>query len=65
MQLQPIPESSRPDPYRHKGAIEGDCPSDEQFGNSNADALDAEGLPADEQAIFEDALGASVDATQG
>ena len=33
------------DPDKHKGAIEGDRPLDEQHWNPNADALNAEGLP--------------------
>jgi hypothetical protein len=49
----------------HKGAIEGDRPTDVQFGNSNAPALDDEGLPSDEVKIAEDALGANEDETEG
>ena len=49
----------------HKGAIEGDRPDDEQQGNPNAPALDDNGLPADEQAIAEDAIGANEDGTEG
>jgi hypothetical protein len=53
------------DPDVHKGAIEGDRPTDEQQGNENAAALDENGLPADETAIAEDAIGANEDETQG
>jgi hypothetical protein len=49
----------------HKGAIEGDRPTDVQFGNENAPALDDEGLPSDEVKIAEDALGANEDETEG
>jgi hypothetical protein len=53
------------DPDGHKGAIEGDRPTDEQQGNENAAALDDDGLPADETAIAEDVIGANEDETQG
>jgi hypothetical protein len=49
----------------HKGAIEGDRPTDVQFGNANAPALDDEGLPSDDVKIAEDALGANEDETEG
>lgn len=44
-----------------KGAVEDECPS----GATNAPALDADGLPNDEKAIAEDAVGAGEDGTQG
>jgi len=49
------------DPDSHKGAIEGDRPTDEQQGNPNAPALDDEGLPNEPLAIAEDRIGANVD----
>lgn len=49
------------DPDRHKGAIEGDSPTDEQQSNRNAPALDSEGLPANPVAIAEDRIGANID----
>ena len=49
----------------HKGALEGDRPGDEQQFNPNAEALDENGLPADDLAIAEDAIGANLDKTQG
>jgi hypothetical protein len=53
-------------PDQHEGAVEGDRPSDPQQGNANArDALDQEGLPADDTKIAEDVLGANLDDTQG
>lgn len=45
----------------HKGVMEDGCPSEE----TNAPALDDEGLPNDETAIAEDRLGAEADGTQG
>lgn len=45
----------------HKGAMEERRPSDA----TNAPALDDDGLPNDETAIAEDALGAREDGTQG
>jgi hypothetical protein len=44
-----------------KGAIEDDRPSE----GTNAPGLDNEGMPNDERAITEDALGARSDGTQG
>ena len=49
----------------HKGAIEGDRPADEQFGNENGDGLDDNGLPDDQVAIAQDKIGANVDNTLG
>ncbi|HZR26695.1 MAG TPA: hypothetical protein VFA59_24085 [Vicinamibacterales bacterium] len=49
------------DPDIHKGAIEGDRPDDEQFGNRNVPALDDEGLPALPIPIAEDRIGANLD----
>jgi hypothetical protein len=45
----------------HKGAIEDDHP----FAMSNAPGLDDDGLPNDEIAIAEDAIGAREDGSQG
>jgi hypothetical protein len=53
------------DPDIHKGAIEGDTPLDEQFGNPNGDGVDDEGLPDDPVASAEDELGANEDESQG
>jgi hypothetical protein len=49
------------DPDMHKGAVEGDRPNDEQQGNPNAPALDANGLPANPVAIAQDRIGANAD----
>ena len=53
------------DPDVHKGAIEGDRPTDEQVGNPHGDGVNDEGLPDDEVATAEDALGANEDESQG
>jgi hypothetical protein len=45
----------------HKGVVEDGRPS----GTTNAPGLDGNGLPNDETAIAEDALGAREDKTQG
>jgi hypothetical protein len=58
-------KTSENDPDIHKGVIEGDRPTDEQYGNPNAAALDENGLPADDVAIAEDAIGAEVDESEG
>lgn len=49
----------------HMGAVEGDRPSDPQPGNSNAAALDDEGLPKDPIKLCEDVIGANADGTEG
>jgi hypothetical protein len=49
----------------HKGALEGDRPSDEQQGNPHGDGIDEEGLPDDPVAVAEDAIGANEDESQG
>jgi len=53
------------DPDIHKGAIEGDRPTDEQIGNPHGDGIDDQGLPDDPIAIAEDVEGANEDGTQG
>ena len=53
------------DPDIHKGAIEGDRPTDEQYGNPNGDGVDDQGMPDDPVATAEDAVGANEDETQG
>jgi len=49
----------------HKGAVEGDRPTDEQHFNPQGDGVDENGLPDDPVAIAEDEVGANVDETQG
>jgi hypothetical protein len=53
------------EPDLHEGAVEGDRPDDVQNSNTNAPALDENGLPSDETKICEDVLGANLDKTQG
>ena len=49
----------------HKGAIEGDRPTDEQMGNPNGDGIDENGLPDDPVATAQDKIGANEDQTEG
>jgi len=51
----------RADPDGRKGAMEDERPS----VTTNAPGLDDDGLPNDETAIAEDALGARADGSQG
>jgi hypothetical protein len=53
------------DPDLHKGAIEGDRPTDEQQGNPNGGGLNDDGLPNDPVATAQDKIGANEDGTQG
>jgi hypothetical protein len=53
------------DPDVHKGALEGDRPTDEQVGNPHGDGINEDGLPDDEIATAEDAIGANEDESQG
>jgi hypothetical protein len=63
--MKPMAVKQQDDPDVHKGAVEGDRPSDEQIGNPNGDGVDENGLPDDPVAIAEDAEGANADETQG
>jgi hypothetical protein len=49
----------------HKGAVEGDRPSDEQIGNPNGTGVNDEGMPDDPVATAEDVVGANEDESQG
>jgi hypothetical protein len=53
------------DPDVHKGAIEGDRPTDEQMGNPHGDGIDENGLPDDPIATAEDQIGANEDESEG
>jgi hypothetical protein len=57
----PATMRSSGDADMHKGAIEDDHPC----ARSNAPGLDDDGLPNDEIAIAEDAIGAREDGSQG
>jgi hypothetical protein len=63
--MTPMATKQQDDPDVHKGAIEGDRPSDEQIGNPNGDGVDENGMPDDPVAIAEDAIGANEDESQG
>ena len=63
--MTPMAMKQQDDPDVHKGAIEGDRPTDEQIGNPHGDGLNDEGLPDDPIAIAEDQIGANEDETQG
>jgi hypothetical protein len=53
------------DPDVHKGAIEGDRPTDEQQSNPHGDGVDENGMPNDPVATAEDKIGANEDESQG
>jgi len=61
----PMAIKQRGDPDIHKGAIEGDTPQDEQYGNPHGNGVDDDGLPDDPIASAEDELGANEDKSQG
>ena len=63
--MTPTSNRQQDDQDVHKGAIEGDRPTDEQHSNQQGDGLDENGLPDDPVAIAEDEVGANVDETQG
>jgi hypothetical protein len=63
--MTPMAKKQQDDQDVHKGAIEGDRPSDEQFGNPNGPGVDDEGLPNDPVATAEDAVGANEDESEG
>ena len=63
--MTPTATRQQDDPDMHKGAIEGDTPTDEQIGNPNGDGINEDGLPDDPIASAEDAIGANEDKTQG
>jgi hypothetical protein len=62
--VTPKPASTN-DPDIHKGAIEGDRPTDEQMGNPQGDGIDENGMPDDPIASAQDAIGANEDETEG
>jgi hypothetical protein len=53
------------DPAVHKGAIEGDRPSDEQNVDHKGKGVDQNGMPNDPVATAQDREGANNDKTQG
>jgi len=63
--MTPMAIKQRDDPDVHKGAVEGDRPSDEQPGNPNGPGVNEEGMPDDPVATAEDVVGANEDESQG
>ena len=63
--MTPMATKQQDDPDVHKGAIEGDTPTDEQIGNPNGDGVDENGMPDDPVATAEDVIGANEDESQG
>ena len=63
--MTPMATKQQDDQDAHKGAIEGDRPSDEQNSAQDSIALDENGLPSDCDRIAADAIGANEDETQG
>jgi hypothetical protein len=63
--MTPMATKQQDDQDAHKGAIEGDRPSDEQNTDQKTDALDENGMPADCEKIAGDAISANEDETQG
>ncbi len=64
--MTPAARKQMDDPDIHKGAIEGDRPSDEQNVEPKGDGgVDANGLPNDPVATAQDKEGANADETQG
>ena len=63
--MTPMATKQQDDQDAHKGAIEGDKPSDEQEGNPAGSGVDKNGLPNNPVATAQDKIGANVDESQG
>ena len=64
--MAPMDTKQTDDPDIHKGAIEGDRPTDEQnVDRKHKRGVDANGMPNDPVATAEDQIGANEDETQG
>jgi hypothetical protein len=63
--MTPTDTRQTDDPDIHKGAIEGDRPSDEQNVDDRGTGVDKKGLPNNPKATTEDREGANQDKTQG
>jgi hypothetical protein len=63
--MTPTDNKQLNDPDIHKGAIEGDRPSDEQNVSNKGKGVDKNGLPNDPIATAQDAEGANADKAQG
>jgi len=58
-------QKQQDDPAAHKGAIEGDRPSDQQNVEKKSDGVDSQGMPNDPVAQAQDREGANADESQG
>ena len=65
MAMSTMAGKQQKDPDVHKGAIEGDRPTDEQMGNPQGDGIDENGLPDDPIATAQDEIGANEDESGG
>jgi hypothetical protein len=63
--MTPMAMKQQDDQDAHKGAIEGDTPSDEQIGNPAGAGVDKNGLPNNPVATAQDEIGANEDESQG
>jgi hypothetical protein len=63
--MTPTAKKQMDDPDIHKGAIEGDRPSDEQNVENKSKGVDTDGLPNDPVATAQDRIGANEDESQG
>ena len=63
--MTPTAEKQLNDPEIHKGAIEGDRPSDEQNVEDKGNGVDQNGKPNNPIAQAQDKEGANADKTQG
>ena len=63
--VTPMAVKQQNDPDVHKGAIEGDRPTDEQQGNPHGPGVNEDGLPNDPVATAEDRIGAEEDESEG
>ena len=63
--MTPMAKKQQDDQDIHKGAVEGDRPTDQQHFNPNGEGVNEQGLPDDPIAIAEDREGANADESQG
>jgi len=63
--MTPMASKMQNDPDTHKGAVEGERPTDTETGNPNGPGFDDQGMPDDPVATAEDKIGANEDETEG
>jgi hypothetical protein len=63
--MSAMSDKQQNDPAAHKGAIEGDRPTDEQNVDPRGTGVDADGLPNDPVTTAQDEIGANEDESQG